>query len=79
MANLTEPDQLREAVENMRGGTATLAQTVPVEETFEDKSVWEGVVHVFDLAGRPEGDACLHLGIADRGQNRAPVLCSATY
>jgi len=30
-------DQLRKAVENMHGGTATLAQSVPVRETFEGK------------------------------------------
>jgi hypothetical protein len=45
--------QLRDAVQNMHGGTATLTQSVPVCETFEDKTVWEGVVHVFDLAGHP--------------------------
>jgi hypothetical protein len=48
-----EADQLREAVEKMHGGTATLAQSVPVRETFEGKAVWEGVVHVFDLADHP--------------------------
>jgi hypothetical protein len=45
--------QLREAVERMHGGTATLAQSVPVRETFEGKPVWEGVVHIFDLTGHP--------------------------
>jgi hypothetical protein len=49
----TLPDQLREAVQNMHGGTATLVQSVPVRETFEGQTVWEGVVHVFDLAGHP--------------------------
>jgi hypothetical protein len=48
-----EADQLKEAVENMHGGTATRVQSVPVHETFESKPVWEGVVHVFDLAGHP--------------------------
>lgn len=48
-----ETEQLREAVENMHGGTATPTQSVPVRETFEGKTVWEGVVHVFDLAGHP--------------------------
>jgi len=37
----------------MHGGAATLAQSVPVRETFEGRLVWEGVVHVFDLAGHP--------------------------
>src|SRR5216683_2306220 len=48
-----EADQLKQAVAKMHGGTATLAQSVPVRETFEGKPVWEGVVHVFDLAGHP--------------------------
>src|SRR6202790_4990264 len=48
-----EADQLKQAVESMHGGTATLAQSVPVRETFEGQPVWEGVVHVFDLAGHP--------------------------
>jgi hypothetical protein len=28
-------------------------QSVPVSETFDGAPVWEGVVHVFDLAGNP--------------------------
>lgn len=51
--NEIEADQLKEAVERMHGGTAALAQSVPVRETFDGKPVWEGVVHVFDLAGHP--------------------------
>ena len=42
------------AIETQRGGTATLAQSVPVRETFKGSTVWEGVVHVFDLAGHPK-------------------------
>ena len=37
----------------MHGGIATLAQSVPVRETFRDHVVWEGVVYVFDLADHP--------------------------
>ncbi len=50
---MNETAQLREAVEKMHGGSAMLAQSVPVRETFQGKTVWEGVVHVFDLAGHP--------------------------
>jgi hypothetical protein len=46
-----EADQLREPVENMHGGTATLAQSVSVHETFEDQT--ECAVYIFDLAGHP--------------------------
>lgn len=44
---------LRVAVERMHGGTAALAQSVPVLENFDGKPVWEGVVHVFALAEHP--------------------------
>ena len=47
------PDQFKQAVEDMHGGTATFVEAVAVKETFEGKSVWEGVVHVFDLDGHP--------------------------
>jgi hypothetical protein len=49
-----ETAELKHAVESQHGGRATLAQSVPVRETFEGKPVWEGVVHVFDLAGNPK-------------------------
>jgi hypothetical protein len=45
--------QLKDVVQVQHGGNATLAQSVPVRETFEGKPVWEGVVHVFDLDGHP--------------------------
>jgi hypothetical protein len=48
-----EGDQLKQAVERMHGGSAQLGQSVSVCETFECKTAWEGVVHVFDLAGHP--------------------------
>jgi hypothetical protein len=47
-------NELKRAVETQHGGTATLVQSVPIRETFEGKTVWEGVVHVFDLAGHPK-------------------------
>ncbi len=38
----------------MHGGTATFIESMPVIETFEGKPIWEGVVQVFDLVGRPD-------------------------
>jgi hypothetical protein len=48
-----DSDQLQRAVESQHGGTATLTQSVPVKETHAGAMVWEGVVHVFDLANHP--------------------------
>lgn len=47
-------DQLKHAVESQHGGTATLAQSVPISERFHGATVWDGVVHVFDLADNPK-------------------------
>ncbi len=49
-----ESDQLQAAVEAMRHCNATLAQSVPVRERHGEATVWEGVVHVFDLTGHPK-------------------------
>lgn len=49
----TTADQLQQAVESMHHCTARLAQSVPVKETHGGATVWEGVVHVFDLEGHP--------------------------
>jgi hypothetical protein len=46
--------QLKQAVESQHGCTATLAQSVPVKETFGGKTVWEGIVHVFKIHGHPQ-------------------------
>jgi hypothetical protein len=51
---MAEAEQLRKAVEGMHGGSARLAQSVPLRETFQGKPVWEGVVHVFDLTDHPD-------------------------
>lgn len=46
-------DQLKQAIESQHGGTATFVQAVPVHETHNGETVWDGVVHVFDLEGHP--------------------------
>ncbi len=44
-------NELRKAVESQHGGTATLVTKLPVTEMFEGKTVWDGVVHIFNLDG----------------------------
>jgi hypothetical protein len=45
---------LQFAVESQHGSKASPAQSVPVKETHNGQTVWEGVVHVFDLEGHPK-------------------------
>src|ERR1700730_391046 len=54
VADIFNADELKLAIESQHGGTATLIQAVPVKETFEGQTVWEGIVHVFDLSGHPK-------------------------
>lgn len=51
MAREVGAGQLKQAIESQHGGKASFVQAVPVTETFEGKTVWEGVVYVFDLKG----------------------------
>jgi hypothetical protein len=61
---MSEARQLKEAVETQHCCTATLAQSVPVKETFGGKTVWEGIVHVFKINGHPKANQALSNGIA---------------
>jgi hypothetical protein len=42
--NKVSPNELKRAVEAQHGCTATFLQSVPVKETFEGRSVWDGGV-----------------------------------
>jgi len=48
------PNELKRAVESQHGCTATLIQSVPIKETFDGKTAWHGVVHVFQIHGHPK-------------------------
>ena len=46
-------EELRVAIRHLYGAEATHVGSVPVKETFQGKTVWEGIVEVFDLQGHP--------------------------
>jgi hypothetical protein len=50
---MTKNPDLRRAVEDQHGGSARFVEAVPVKETFNGETVWDGVVHVFDLDDHP--------------------------
>ena len=47
--------ELKRAVESQHGGTATFIQSVPVYESRNGITVWNGAVQIFDLADSPSG------------------------
>ena len=46
--------QLQQAVESQHSCAAQFKEAVAVDESFEGQTVWEGVVHVFELEGHPK-------------------------
>jgi hypothetical protein len=49
---------LIEAIRNLHGCEATWVESVPVKETFQGKTVWEGEVQVFEVKGHPAASRC---------------------
>ncbi len=49
---------LKKAILDLHGYEATWIESVPVKETFEGQTVWEGVVEVFGLEGHPTAKRC---------------------
>jgi hypothetical protein len=46
--------ELKDVIRKLHGTEATHVETVPVKETFQGQTVWEGDVEVFDLADHPK-------------------------
>jgi hypothetical protein len=63
-------DQLKQAVEGQHGGTAVLVDALPVKEVHEGQTVWEGVVHVFDLDDHPSATRAYAWSSPVKGSNK---------
>jgi hypothetical protein len=46
-------ESLREAIRKLHGVDSKHVESVPVKEVFQGKTVWEGIVEVFELVGHP--------------------------
>jgi hypothetical protein len=51
---VTYIQELQEAMRHLHGAEATHIESVPVKEVFQGKTIWDGIVEVFDLNGHPE-------------------------
>jgi hypothetical protein len=45
--------ELKEVIRSVHGGEATHVESVPVQESFHGKTIWDGIVEVLDLVGHP--------------------------
>jgi hypothetical protein len=55
-------EELRDVIRRLHGADAEHVTNVPVTETFQGKTVWDGVVEVFDLKGHPTAHRVLCMG-----------------
>jgi hypothetical protein len=66
------------AVNHLHGCDSKHIESVPVEETFQGKMVWQGIVEVFSLKGHPKANrayAWSHVnGKNDDGERFVAVL-----
>lgn len=51
---MTYIEKLREVIHHLHGVDARHVESVPVKEVFHGKTIWEGVVEVFDVSGHPK-------------------------
>jgi len=63
---------LKEAIEKLHGVTATHAESVPVKEEFNGKTVWDGIVEVFYIHGHSRTEK-VYAWMHDSGENTYPV------
>jgi len=52
-----EITELKDAIRATHGCESLHVESVPVKEVFEDQTIWEGTVEVFDLTGHLQGNA----------------------
>jgi hypothetical protein len=51
---MTNIEELKDAIREIHGATATHRESVPVTEKWQGDTVWDGIVEVFDLRGHPD-------------------------
>ncbi len=53
---MTYIEELQEIIHKLHGVRSTHRASVPVKEVFNGKTVWEGIVEVFDLHDHPKAN-----------------------
>ena len=51
---MTYIEELRDVIRKLHGAEAVHVETIPIKESFQGKTVWEGEVEVFDLKDHPQ-------------------------
>lgn len=51
---MTYIEELKDVIRRLHGVESTHIKSVPVKETFQGKTVWDGIVEIFELHGHPK-------------------------
>ena len=51
---MTYIEELRDVIQKLHGVEARHVASTPVKETFEGRTVWDGVVEIFELRHHPK-------------------------
>lgn len=63
-------EDLHTAIETMHGCKATHERSAVIVEKFKNKTVWEGVVESFALAGHARAKRCYAWSYQDKGETQ---------
>ena len=53
---MTNIQELGNVIHRLHGAKAHHLESVPVKESFQGRTVWDGIVEVFQLTGHPQTD-----------------------
>lgn len=51
---MTYIEELRDVIKKLHGVESRHLESVPIKEVFQGRTVWEGIVEVFELIGHPK-------------------------
>ncbi|HXQ26872.1 MAG TPA: hypothetical protein VN822_10725 [Candidatus Acidoferrales bacterium] len=65
--------ELRDTIRRLHGVESRHIESVPVKETFQGKTVWEGIVEVFELIGHPNASKAYAWAHDANGQKKRHI------
>lgn len=68
---MTYIEELQDVIKRLHGVESTHVESVPIKEIFQGKTVWEGIVEVFDLKNHPKASR-LYAWAYDTGNPKKP-------
>jgi hypothetical protein len=54
MRDIAYIEKLQDVIRHLHGVESRHVESVPVTERYQGKTIWEGIVEVFDITGHPK-------------------------